>query len=479
MNSAKTYATQLANDLTKITMTEFFNNIHSRFYPNQDISFIEYFLELTEHDGEFVVHHSKLFEYGIMTSTESSKVNEKIKSLGLIQDIDYTLADIRERGKSGSQTHKHYHFTPKAFKKCLMRARRYSNQSVDPVIYIDYYLLLEDVFKLYTDYEKLYAKKIDARKNIFIDLKSSAIYRNEYKISSLEQKIDNQSAKIDKLLEYGERLHGELAEVNDNVLDISHQFGQAYDVLDDIHDDLVFTKKTVKKVAQHLEEKSLVSTSNPKEETLHHHALNMVKKIGKTYTINNVAGQSGYVDNRQAELEKDGYKPLFEGKIYQANPIDFRRNIQAAVNEEIDRALKPVNDPILLARKELEQEINEYNLMLQEDIPSWNKRLEERVRIANLTATGRDRIRLAINGKRYAGKYNKTFEYIRFYENERRNYSIEVRKSKYKLKTLPIQVCSTYITWSPNTFVSFEKIKQLIRQVNDNTQGSPYQSDNE
>ena len=49
MNAAKNYSTQLAQDLRKITMTEFFKNIHSQFYPKQDISFMEYFLELTEH----------------------------------------------------------------------------------------------------------------------------------------------------------------------------------------------------------------------------------------------------------------------------------------------------------------------------------------------------------------------------------------------------------------------------------------------
>ena len=186
MNAAKTYTTQLANDLTKITMTEFFNNIHSRFYPNQDISFMEYFLELTDHEDEFVVHHSKLVEYGIMTSTQSNDVKRKVDTLGLIRGKDYTLRDVSERGKSGSQTHKHYHFTPKAFKKCLMRAQRRGNQPIDPVIYIDYYLLLEDVFKLYTDYEKLYAKKIIEKKNMLIEIKYKVIYRKENTNLSLE-----------------------------------------------------------------------------------------------------------------------------------------------------------------------------------------------------------------------------------------------------------------------------------------------------
>jgi hypothetical protein len=33
--------------------------------------------------------------------------------------------------------------TPEAFKTCLMRSRKYPNQTIDPVVYCDYYLLLE------------------------------------------------------------------------------------------------------------------------------------------------------------------------------------------------------------------------------------------------------------------------------------------------------------------------------------------------
>jgi len=33
--------------------------------------------------------------------------------------------------------------TPEAFKNCLMRARKYPNQKVDPKVYSRYYLLLE------------------------------------------------------------------------------------------------------------------------------------------------------------------------------------------------------------------------------------------------------------------------------------------------------------------------------------------------
>ena len=45
--NAKNYAIDQAEKLNKLTMNEFFTHIHSTYYPNQDISFMEYFLELT------------------------------------------------------------------------------------------------------------------------------------------------------------------------------------------------------------------------------------------------------------------------------------------------------------------------------------------------------------------------------------------------------------------------------------------------
>ncbi len=179
MLSPSEYATKLANDLTKITMTDFFKAVHSQFYPDQDISFMEYFLELCDHEGEFIVHHSKLVEYGIMTSDRSNDIKKKLDQLMIIECSDYLLRDISQNSQNGGRPSKVYCLTPEAFKKCLMRARRYKGQSVDPIIYCDYYLLLEKVHKLYIDYERLYSNKL---------------------LSIKDDKIDKQSKKIDELL---------------------------------------------------------------------------------------------------------------------------------------------------------------------------------------------------------------------------------------------------------------------------------------
>lgn len=90
-----------------------------------------------------------------MTSKQSWAVKTKLDALGLVQDEDYRLQDILEPvPQGGYSTKKVYMLTPEAFKTCLMRARRYPHQTIDPKIYSKCYLLLEKTYKLYTDYEK-------------------------------------------------------------------------------------------------------------------------------------------------------------------------------------------------------------------------------------------------------------------------------------------------------------------------------------
>ena len=157
---AREYAVKQAEKLNKLSMNEFFIYIHSNYYPDQDNSFMNYFLELCDKEGQFVVEHTKLVEYGVMTSTESSKVKEKLDSLGLVINEDYLLTDVCEQVKSGTKHSKLYTLTPEAFKKCLMRTQRRLDQPIDPVIYCNYYLLLEKVFKLFTAYERAYSTKL-------------------------------------------------------------------------------------------------------------------------------------------------------------------------------------------------------------------------------------------------------------------------------------------------------------------------------
>jgi hypothetical protein len=88
--------TLVSNNKTKIYLLDFFKNIHEKFFPDYDISFMQYFLELTHHRRKFVVHHKKLVEYEIMTSKQSSHVKVKLDLLRLVEDVDYRLTDVCE-----------------------------------------------------------------------------------------------------------------------------------------------------------------------------------------------------------------------------------------------------------------------------------------------------------------------------------------------------------------------------------------------
>jgi len=121
----------------KPTILEFATEVHKRFYPEQDITFMNYFFELAsqENEGKFVVPHQKLIEYGVVTSSRSSNLQARLESLGLEEGPEYVLLDIQQNSKKGGRPAKVYMLTPEAFKMCLIRARRYNGQTIDVTKY--------------------------------------------------------------------------------------------------------------------------------------------------------------------------------------------------------------------------------------------------------------------------------------------------------------------------------------------------------
>jgi len=106
MSTQQEYIQNLVQNETKLNLEDFFKDIHSKFYSNYDISFMSYFLELTEHEEKFVVHHEKLIEYGIVSSKQSNHIKEKLASLNLIENEDYRLTDVREPVPQGGYSTK-------------------------------------------------------------------------------------------------------------------------------------------------------------------------------------------------------------------------------------------------------------------------------------------------------------------------------------------------------------------------------------
>jgi len=202
----------------KPTILEFATEVHKRFYPEQDIAFMDYFFELAsqENEGKFVVPHQKLIEYGVVTSSRSNDVKERIENLGLQEGLEYLLRDIPQNSKKGGRPAKVYMLTPEAFKMCLIRARRYNGQTIDVTKYADYYLFLEKVVKYYDMYQSILKDLVIGEKDCKIDE-----LLKETKAQSAD--IKSLNAKNDELLALGRQQMATLDIMNDK-LDVMFDF---------------------------------------------------------------------------------------------------------------------------------------------------------------------------------------------------------------------------------------------------------------
>ncbi len=339
MNSAQAYIQDLANNLTKITLTDFFKSVHEQFYSDQDISFMEEFLEWTQHENEFVIHHSKLRQYGIMTSTDAFDVKKKIERLGLVIDRDYNLRHVSEvRKDRGSVKSNHYYLTPEGFKKCLMRAQRRNDQPVDPVIYCDYYILLEKIHKLYTDYELKYLTKLLAMKDERID--------------NLTNKIDEQTNKINQLLNYGNKI----TKQNEELIDRTDHLQITVDMTqDDLDKSLHYNKE----ILNHLVDKSYKSTINPENpEQITHFAVFRPNDPDNKNTIL-TRGQLRRV-NMMISKYADTHTVLINS-TYNANAINLIINAKRHYEESRDEYIAQCNISIIERNEQLKKEIAAYN----------------------------------------------------------------------------------------------------------------------
>jgi hypothetical protein len=434
----------LADSLTKITLFDFFKKIHVECYPNEDISFMEYFLEICEKDNQFVINHSKLIEYGIMISNDSSKVKKKLDRLGMLEGEDYKLAHVgKVRENRGEVIRNEYLLTPDAFKLCLIRALRRGEQAIDPIVYGKYYLRLEKVFKWYNQYEKSYLQKLLSMKDDKIDKLLEQAEEAKKRDEEAKKRDEMQSKQIAELLGYAKDTKDELTDVKDELVDVSYQ-------LVDVKDELVEVKTEVNVAKTYLEEKSFTSTKNPKQDRLHHYFAVTTyeckgKNIGKM-----ISGQKSYVTreinklitpNRSIKCGKGANakqhnhtQKLLFGPIYNANGIDLRQNVMNKYNTVIREVLEDLN-------MQGQAKIDIQNDNLKTEIVAFNKNNSN-----------------AINAK----KISK-----RLYSKEKLKYV------KLIMKDVPITVGSMIFTHEKNDIFSYNKLLELVKSVNEETQTSP------
>lgn len=187
---------------------EFIVDYNKNFYPFQDISFIDQFLEWTkiEYDDQFIIPHDILYEYGLCEN-KSIVINKKIEKLNLKENIDYEI-----KKEKLERTYKNvYMLTPKTFKKYLLSSTAHKNQTKDITIYRDYYLMLEECINYFNLHQKYITDEVMKNKDVKID---SLLDQNKNLIEDVGKLktsnnelvviVKNQYNNIDRLLKYGQ-----------------------------------------------------------------------------------------------------------------------------------------------------------------------------------------------------------------------------------------------------------------------------------
>ncbi len=127
-NNINEFNVDLSNKQLRIKLNEYFKEIHAKFYPNIDISFMDYFLDLTKNEGEFIVEHQKLQEYGVLTTeNKTNNIKKVLDRLFLTENEDYQVLQVEHQSDTsrGIKYSKEYKLTPYAFKLCLIRSKNY------------------------------------------------------------------------------------------------------------------------------------------------------------------------------------------------------------------------------------------------------------------------------------------------------------------------------------------------------------------
>lgn len=410
----------------EITLREFIIDLQNKIYPDQDINFMDYFFKLTksEYKGQFIVPHTKLIEYGVATSDRIDHMKVRLTALGLVEGIHYIKTTVDPKSKSINAKNTRgrpsnlYMLKPDSFKLALIRAQKFDTNPIDPTMYATYYFLLEEAVNHYNVYQM-----------------------EQLKLRNAKLREENVNLNVDNT-KYGDVINQMFAKLNsienknNQLLDKAEKAEQTAEKAETARDQIV---KKLDTVVDMLKEKSIVSTMNPVDTKLHHNFVVMGYKFKendlKGRKLSFIAGQDTHVRGaiRKKFEDPDHNWTIQIGMHYNANPIDLRNNIRTRVNDHI----KIIIDKENARRKRI---VDKQNESIRNAISIHNKN--------NLKSK-------------------------RSFKNEK--VSIE----KLNRYDIPIECLKLSLRYVENDWVPYDELINVIRDVNIETQKSPYTSDND
>jgi hypothetical protein len=326
-----TFIDNLANNLIKLDMNDFFKEIHSKYYNSIDISFMEYFLSLVEKRNEFCIEHDKLNEYKVLNNISTSgKILRCLESNNLIEGRDFNLSNVGQvrettNGQNrGNVIVKQYKLTPYAFKLCLIRAKNSKD-------YAKYYLLLEECFYYYKSYQTLYQEKMITIKDDKIDSLSIEIKNQSEENKKQSKKIDKQSEEIRELLKHSKYTINKLDDISDenkelitNIDNLNDNIGSLNDKVEELRDDF----------------KESLEDVNPRPENENNvHMFTLLQYKNNLNCFRIVRGQNKYL----AGITKQDMNILID-RTYNPNPIDLFNYIKDTVRNIISSKREKIRE---------------------------------------------------------------------------------------------------------------------------------------
>jgi hypothetical protein len=135
----------------EFSYNKYFKKFSEHFAPQQDLSFMDYFKEIADprHAFDFIVPFEKLVEFGVK-HTKSNRQKAIVKDLA--KGIDYITEDVEVPNSKTRQKTIQYWFRPAAFKLLLMHSRADRTQKTNPVVFCNYFILVEQIHHMYQDY---------------------------------------------------------------------------------------------------------------------------------------------------------------------------------------------------------------------------------------------------------------------------------------------------------------------------------------
>ena len=320
-NNITEFNTNLSNKLIKYDLSIYFNTIHSKFYKNVDISFMDYFLSLIHKKNEFCVDHNKLQEYGVLNNIDTSRViKDCLAKFNLIENEDYLVENVLLQLPSGTKYSKEYKLTPYAFKLCLIRAKNSKK-------YANYYLMLEEIFYYYREYQNQFQQVI---------------------INNISKENKTLNEKIEELLHYAketkeqnEELYNKVEELNDNVEDLKEQNEDIKDTMEDIKDAF---KNTADR-----------SVPDPKNENERHEFILLQHRE----LLNNFKFMRGIQKLNDLKIQKKYSEYNIIKREYNANPIQLYKMFKDTMKDKYKIEKKKISENKNLKNKtQLKKEVD-------------------------------------------------------------------------------------------------------------------------